>query len=463
MRYIFYDTETTGVDTTFGQILQFAAICTDEQFNVLERLEIRSRLLPYVVASAGACRVNGVTIEQLNHPSLPSHYGMVRTILETLQSWGPAVFIGYNSIRFDENIFRQALYQTLHQPYLTNTGGNSRSDALKIVQAVHLHRPDVLSFPINEKGLPTFKLDRLAPANGFSEHKAHDALGDVEATIFLCRLIAERAPLLWSTFMRFSRKAVVDTFLTREPIWCLTEYYGAKPYCWLVTTLGRNPDNPSELCVVDLSVDPAEFSALDDVALAVRLSKSPKPVRWVKTNASPIVSSASTVPSIAAASALDAPELTRRQQRYRDDKLLAERLLAALVSNREIYPPSQFVEQMIYDGFFSNDDQERMSQFHESPWDRRLDIVVQFEDQRLRDIGLRLIYIEKPEALPENIRQEQASNIADRLLGVTDGSLWLTIPKAIIETDVMLEHADDTSRPFLYSYRDYLVQRMSEL
>lgn len=461
MRYIFYDTETTGIDTTFGQILQFAAICTDEQFNVLDRLEIRSRLLPYVVASAGACRVNGVTIEQLNDPALPSHYGMVRVILETLHSWGPAVFIGYNSIRFDENIFRQALYQTLHQPYFTNTGGNSRSDALKIVQAVHLHRPDVLAFPINEKGLPTFKLDRLAPANGFSGHKAHDALGDVEATIFLCRLIAERAPQLWSTFMRFSRKAAIDAFLTREPAWCLTEYYGARPYCWLVTTLGRNPDNPSELCVVDLSIDPTEFSALDDVALAVRLSKSPKPVRWVKTNASPIVSSANAVPAIAAASALDASELTRRQQRYRDDKLLAERMITALVSNREIYPPSQFVEQMIYDGFFSNEDQERMSQFHETPWDRRIDIVAQFDDSRLRDIGLRLIYVERPEALPEGIRREQASSIADRLLGATTDCPWLTIPNAIIETDAMLVQADDASRLFLQSYRDYLVRRMA--
>ena len=32
MRFVFYDTETTGLQTAFDQILQFAAICTDENF-----------------------------------------------------------------------------------------------------------------------------------------------------------------------------------------------------------------------------------------------------------------------------------------------------------------------------------------------------------------------------------------------------------------------------------------------
>ena len=49
MRFVFYDTETTGTNTSFDQTLQFAAIYTDEHFNELDRLEIRSRLLPYIV------------------------------------------------------------------------------------------------------------------------------------------------------------------------------------------------------------------------------------------------------------------------------------------------------------------------------------------------------------------------------------------------------------------------------
>ena len=54
MAYVFYDTETTGIDTTFDQILQFAAIRTDEDLNELDRFEIRCRLLPHVIPAPGA-------------------------------------------------------------------------------------------------------------------------------------------------------------------------------------------------------------------------------------------------------------------------------------------------------------------------------------------------------------------------------------------------------------------------
>ena len=48
MSYIFYDTETTGKVTAFDQILQFAAIKTDAELNVLDTFDIRCRLLPYL-------------------------------------------------------------------------------------------------------------------------------------------------------------------------------------------------------------------------------------------------------------------------------------------------------------------------------------------------------------------------------------------------------------------------------
>ena len=60
MAFVFYDTETTGTDTTFDQILQFAAILTDDDFHELDRFEIRCRLMPHVVPAPGALRANRV-------------------------------------------------------------------------------------------------------------------------------------------------------------------------------------------------------------------------------------------------------------------------------------------------------------------------------------------------------------------------------------------------------------------
>ena len=74
MPYVFYDTETTGIETAFDQILQFAAIKTDNNFVELDRFDIRCRLLPHIVPSPGALRVTKVTPAMLTDANLPSHF-----------------------------------------------------------------------------------------------------------------------------------------------------------------------------------------------------------------------------------------------------------------------------------------------------------------------------------------------------------------------------------------------------
>ena len=178
MSFVFYDTETTGTNTNFDQILQFAAVRTDHELRELDRFEIRCHLLPYVVPSPGALQVTGLTINQLIDPDLPSHYEMVCAIKSKLDEWSPAIFIGHNSIDFDEHLLRQALYKSLHAPYLTNTNGNSRMDSLRIIQAMNLFQPGILTVPENANGLPTFKLDRLAPATDLTIFRPTTLWGD---------------------------------------------------------------------------------------------------------------------------------------------------------------------------------------------------------------------------------------------------------------------------------------------
>jgi exodeoxyribonuclease-1 len=193
MAFVFFDCETSGTNTAYGQILQFAAVLTDEQLNELDQFEIRSRLLPYVVPSPGAMWVNRITARDLIDDKYPSHYEMVQQIREKLLSCSPAVFVGFNSLRFDEHLLRQAFYKTLHPIYLTNTGGNSRCDAMRLLVAASVFAPNAISVPTSETDRRTFRLDRVARANGFDQGNAHDAMCDVQATIHLCRRLANRA------------------------------------------------------------------------------------------------------------------------------------------------------------------------------------------------------------------------------------------------------------------------------
>ena len=118
MPYVFYDTETTGVATAFSQILQFAAIKTDDELNEIERFEVRCRLLPHIIPSPEALLVTRISPETLTDPGLPTHYEAVREIRKKLVEWSPSVFIGYNSIAFDEELLRQAFFQIYLPPHL---------------------------------------------------------------------------------------------------------------------------------------------------------------------------------------------------------------------------------------------------------------------------------------------------------------------------------------------------------
>ena len=49
MPFIFYDTETTGIQTRFDQILQFAAIKTDDDFNSARVFGLNLILVVYII------------------------------------------------------------------------------------------------------------------------------------------------------------------------------------------------------------------------------------------------------------------------------------------------------------------------------------------------------------------------------------------------------------------------------
>ena len=250
MNYVFYDTETTGTDTTFDQILQFAAILTDADLNELDRFETRCRLLPHVTPAPGALLATRVTPAMLTNSNLPSHYQMMLQIATKLREWSPAIFTGYNTLSFDEPLLRQACYQTLQPVYLTNTDGNQRADVLRLAQATAALAPNAMAVPISAKGKPTLRLDTLAPANGFAHENAHDALADVEATIYMARLIRDRAPAVWNSLMPLVDKGEVTAQLTSGEPKCIVEYHMGVPLSAADTTPRIQPCRLCLICAV---------------------------------------------------------------------------------------------------------------------------------------------------------------------------------------------------------------------
>ena len=460
MALVFYDTETTGTNTGFDQILQFAAIQTDAEFNETDILDVRCRILPYISPSPGAMRVTGVTVSQLVDSSLPSYYQMVTHIREKLLEWQPATFVGYNSIWFDEHLLRQAFYKNLFPPYLTNTNGNCRTDVMRAVQAASLHVPNTVSVPLDSNGQQTFKLDQVAPANGYHHESAHDALDDVRATIHLARLLDEKAPDTWSAFMRFSNKASVIEYLSEESVVGLSDFFFGKPYSWHVTRIGENANYAAEQYVFNLAFEPSDLESLSGEELTRRLASRPKPVRIVRSNAAPFLLPMDEAPKIAGTWAVGLDELEHRAARLRKDERLCQRLVAAFEATRAGRERSVHLEEQIYEGFFNSEDQELMEFFHRAAWTERAAIVSAFEDPRLRELGMRVIYTERPDVLDPELRRKFEIEFARRLVGTNGTTPWLTLPEAIEQVEDLIAVAKGPEDDFLRDHRTYLCNRL---
>jgi exodeoxyribonuclease I len=458
--FVFFDTETTGLKQGFDQIVHFAAIRTDTNLDEIDRFQVRSRLLPQVVPHPSALCTNGLPIARLLDEGLPSHYDMVRTIRDKLLSWSPSIFVGYNSIRFDEEMLRHALFQTLHSAYLTSNHGNCRADVLGLVMAATTLSPTCLSVPRNAEGRAVFRLESLAAANGITHASAHDAMSDVVATLDLCRCVRERSSELWQRFVRFSKKATVAEFVDSEDGFFLTEFFANEAYHTPVVCLGRDPDNPNGRLCLRLDGDVDRLARMSDGELRVELSLKPSPVRRLRVNAAPTLTPLCDAPDLMLNGA-DPETIEAASRGVKADAALCTRIVAAYASARGPFSRSRHAEGQLYEAFPSPSDEHRMSTFHDASWPEAASIVQSFDDERLRTFGLRLIYLGSRSSLPSAVRIEVERLLTDRLVDEAAGGL--TLSRALREIDLISTEGRRDLEELLVGYRTYLSDRISRV
>lgn len=456
MSFVFFDTETTGLSTAFDQIVHFAAIRADSNLNEIERFEIRCRLRDDVIPHPSALWVNEIGISQLLDPSLPSHYSMVCAIRAKLLGWSPSIFAGYNSIRFDEELLRQAFYQTLHPLYLTSFHNNGRADVLKLALSAVVNSADALVVPVDENGRKSFKLSDLARANDLPHRKAHAALADVEVIVALCRLVSVRAPDAWQRFVRFSKKATVVDFIQGEEAFLLTEFYSNEAYHTPVVCLGVDPVDANVRYCLALNAGTRALVKASEGEVLAELSRKPCPVRRVRVNAAPSLTPLYEVDELNFD--IDQEEMEAIAGDVKADPVVCERLIRIFRSRATPWPASSHVEQRIYEGFFSREDELLMQRFHDADWGSRADLVMRLQDDRLKSIGLRLLYAEAPNSLTEQQQQAVRGNLAGRAQGGGNGPLGLV--QAIEETDALVQRLAPADVSRLLEYRHYLTRRL---
>ncbi len=450
--FVFYDFETTGRSPAFDQALQFAAIYTDENFVEIGRINIRSRLLPYILPAPKALQVTGIDPNNTLNADLPSAFEFAQKLQYLTEKWSPACWIGYNSVSFDENFLRQIFYQNL-QPniYATQNHGNTRHDLMNIVYAVYAQHPETLIWPEDHTGKKIFKLEKLAPANGFENFNAHDALADVEATVFILALIRKRNETFFNEIMSMSDKSYVRNLLHLYQPMQVTLRFGAPPprqYFGCLCGVQKNGGNSFGFFNIEqddpVSIIDADQAVIDDI-----VKNKASSIRTLQFNKALIFSPLEN----------PASDLVQICNMIKDNHEFKFRVATALERKYEPSDPEEKeVEDRIYDQFQSPD-QPLLEQFQDASWEHRLDLVHAMEDTRYRKLGMRLIACHAPHLLSNSQSDAFVNFIKDRWVH-NEEAKWQTAEKVrkwVGENDKKLDPK------LLAAFNAFYSRRLSEV
>ena len=215
--------------------------------------------------------------------------------------------VGYNNVRFDDEVTRNIFYRNFYDPYAWSwQHDNSRWDLLDVMRACYALRPDGIVWPENDDGLPSFRLEHLTKANGIEHANAHDAMADVYATIAMAQLVRTRQPKLFDYLFSFRSKQKLISLIDvpqMKPLVHVSGMFGAlRGNTSWVTPLAWHPDNRNAVIMVDLAGDVSPLLELDADALRERLY-TPKaqlnaaavPVKLVHLNKCPVLAQANTL------------------------------------------------------------------------------------------------------------------------------------------------------------------------
>ena len=437
--YVFYDFETCSSNVSYGQIIEAAAVLVNDNFQELDRFESRCKLSPGIIPEAMALLVNKTSSKMLKERNL-SHYQMIRQMMDKFNQWKNSIFIGYNSLEFDEEFLRRTLFKNLEYPYLTVTNGNERGDLLGLARAAHLYYPDCIKTPISDKNNPLFKLERLAPMNNIKHDKAHSAMGDVLASIGIAKLLYKKAPNVWKASLMTTNKDKCLQIIKEETLFCTNFFYGGKAIPFVLTYLCQHPWNYA-FCF-DLKADPSCYFNLSIQELKKEIfDVKPKVMRTIKHKKHPIIMNASYGINFDNYKQLGLSKLRERAELIRENKDFANKVSSILEDDiREKQElDSQldvYAEESIYKKFATKEDSAIMPEFHKVDWKDKFSVLQKFKDERFQYFGKKILYEESPESLPKNEYNLIHKEIASRVLS-TNKEKWNTIPRTYSEIDTL--------------------------
>lgn len=404
MSYFFYDIETTGLNKAFDQVMQFAAIRTDEDLNEIERHELLVKINPDVIPSPYALITHHIPVEKANTGLC--EYEAIRKIHDWMNQ-SKTISLGYNTLGFDDEFLRFSFYRNLLPPY-THQYANQcgRMDLYPIAALYYLFQPEALQWPIVE-GKPSLKLEYLNAKNNLAVGMAHDAMVDVEATVELAKRLMQHDKM-WDYCRGYFNKEedlsraakLPEAFLNYKIGLIIDGSFGFKNnYQCPVLSLGAHYHYKNQTL----------WLRLDDEKLSTTSSKTINEIPWV-------------IRKKIGENNLLLPFIDRFTQHIdKDRQKIIDENLNFLKKNPKLlqeiseyhrnytYPfiPDLDVDAALYqNGFPTPYEQQLSMQFHQKPIIEKHEVIDKFLNKNLREQAIRILARNYPDHLPEKYRAE---------------------------------------------------------
>ncbi len=486
--FYWHDYETFGRVPRRDRPAQFAGVRTDANLDEIGApLMLYCQPAPDTLPDPESCLLTGITPQTCLAQGVPEHQ-FADAVLAALGQPG-TVGVGYNTIRFDDEVTRHLFWRCLIDPYGREwQNGCGRWDLMDVVRCAYALRPEGITWPQHPPGAasttattagrPSFKLEDLARANGLLHEAAHDALSDVRATIALARLLRSAQPKLWDFCLKLHKKDAVWQEIgpmgdARRPLLHISGMYPAERGCiGLVWPLAGHPSNKNELIVWDLAFDPAELLALDADTLRLRLfSKAADlpegltrlPVKTIHINKSPVViANLKTLsPEMAQRWGLDMATGLAHADWARANTRALEALPWRQVFQRPDAGGAPDVDQDLYGGFINPADRRLLDKLRSLGADKLAAQRPVFADARLEELFFRYRARNFPATLTGDDLARWQQHCSERL---HDGAGGITPVADFLERiDSLSETADERGQAILGALVDYAEQIAPEL
>jgi exodeoxyribonuclease-1 len=430
--FFFYDLETSGFNPHNARIMQFAGIRTDMELRpVGESVNVMIQMTEDTLPDPDAVLVTGITPQATITDGI-TEAEFLRMFADEVATPG-TIFVGYNTVRFDDEFMRCLHYRNFYDPYEWQwQDSRSRWDILDVVRMTRALRPEGIEWPFDVKGKPTNRLELLTALNKLDHEHAHDALSDVEATIAVARLIRNKHEKLFEFLLEMRDKRRVAELVN-----------GAQPF---VYTSGKYPSEYDKTTVVypicdhpqkqgsfvyDLRFDPQAYKAATPEQLAElwkwkKDAEEPRlPIKTLQYNRCPAVAPLGVLDDASQKrikidmSAVRKNLATLKQMTDLEERLCKawEILENARPDQGSLLNTSQDVDSCMYGGFFGNQDKQSMRVVRAAAPEELGDLGLKFQDQRLE--ALLPLYKARnyPKQLTSEERQEWERFCEQRLLG----------------------------------------------